>query len=128
LLQKGLFVADVCFYSGYDAPLLIGNKGYDPNTASQGPGYDYDYINSEILLGRATVREGRITLPDGMSYALLVLPDREDMPLEVAEKLEELVRNGATLVGPRPLRTPGLLDPDVRVHRDRDTRLVELAG
>ena len=55
-------------------------------------------------------KDGRIVLPDGMSYRLLVLPDRRTMPLEVLTKISELVTNGATVVGPRPERTPGLKD------------------
>ncbi|MCK7531994.1 MAG: hypothetical protein MZV63_13705 [Marinilabiliales bacterium] len=53
-------------------------------------------------------RAGRIVLPDGLSYALLVLPDRDDMPLEVLRKLGELVEAGATVVGRKPVRAPGL--------------------
>lgn len=127
LLQEGLFVADLAFYYGHDAPLLIANKGHDTRTETLGAGYDYDYVNTDVILNRMSVRNGRIVLPDGMSYALLVLPDRKDMPVEVAEKLERLVTDGATIVGPRPIRTPGLHSPDEKVRRERDARLNEIA-
>ena len=38
-------------------------------------GYDYDYINTDVLLNRMSVgADGRLVLPDGMSYRVLVLP------------------------------------------------------
>lgn len=120
LLQQGLFVADVCYYYGDQAFNFVPPKHVDP---SLGPGYDYDVVNSEVILTRMSVKDGRIVLPDGMSYELLVLPDHEDMNLDVLRKLEELVKAGATVVGPKPVRVNGLGD---YVRRDEDVR--RLAG
>jgi hypothetical protein len=128
LLQQGLFVADVGFYYGDQAPNLVPARRIDPDIkpiypetdclhcgkprpiqiSSLDRGYDYDYLDSGAILTRMRISAGRIVLPDGLSYALLVLPDREDMPLEVLRKLGELVEAGATVVGRKPARTPGL--------------------
>ncbi len=105
ILQQGLFVADVLYYSGDEAPNFIPPKNIDP---SRGFGYDYDVCNTEIMLTRLSVKNGRIVLPDGMSYRVLVLPDRPVLPLSVARKIQELIAAGATVIGPKPLRTPGL--------------------
>lgn len=105
LLQEGLFVADVLYYNGDWAPNLVREK-HEPTDL--GRGYDYDVCNSEVLLTRTAVRDGRIVLPDGLSYRLLVLPPSETMPIEVARKVRDLYRAGATILGPRPIRTPGL--------------------
>lgn len=107
LLQQGLFVADALFYNGDGCPNFVAPKHVDPTL---GEGYDYDVCNTEILLTRLSVRDGRIELPDGMSYRLIVLPDRKDMPREVLRKLKELVAAGMTLIGPKPEQTPGLAD------------------
>jgi hypothetical protein len=107
LLQQGLFVADVCYYNGDGAPSLVEPKHVDP---SLGLGYDYDVCNAEVLLLRMAVRDGRIVLPDGMSYRLLVLPERKAMPVEVLRKICDLVAAGATVVGPKPQRDTGLKD------------------
>ena len=40
-------------------------------------GYDYDDCTAEVVLTRMSVKDGRIVLPDGMSYRLLVLPRRD---------------------------------------------------
>ncbi len=105
MLQAGKFVADVLYYNGDWAPNLVGPKHTDP---SLGKGYDYDVCNAEVLLKRLSVKAGRIVLPDGMSYRLLVLPDTKRMPVEVARKLRDLVAAGATVVGPKPESDPGL--------------------
>lgn len=105
MLRQGLFVADVLYYSGDEAPNFIPPKNLDP---SRGFGYDYDVCNTEILLTRLSVKDGMIVLPDGMSYRLLVLPERQVIPLAVALKIDELVAAGATILGPKPMRTPGL--------------------
>ncbi len=107
LLQQGRFVADVCYYYGDQVPNSVPLKHVDP---SLGPGYDYDVTNAEALVTRMSVREGRIVLPDGMSYRILVLPERETIDLEVLRKIRDLVKAGATVVGPKPRRATGLRD------------------
>jgi alpha-L-rhamnosidase len=108
LLQSGLFVADVLYYNGDWAPNLVGPKQIDQ--PGLGKGYDYDVCNAEVLLTRLSVKDGRIVLPDGMSYRVLVLPETKRMPVEVVKKISDLVKAGATIVGPRPESDPGLND------------------
>jgi hypothetical protein len=105
LLQRGLFVADVLYYYGDGGANFIGPRRNPP---SLGPGYDYDVTNAEVILTRLSVREGRLTLPDGMSYAVLVLPERADIHPAVLARIEKLVTEGATVIGPRPQRASGL--------------------
>ena len=72
------------------------------------PGYDYDVITEEALLTRLSVKEGRLALPDGMSYRVMVLPERTSISLPVLRKLNELARAGAIVIGPKPFETEGL--------------------
>ena len=70
------------------------------------------------------VKDGRIVLPDGMSYAVLLLADKKTMAPEVLEKLTELVRKGATVIGPKPESAPGLTgypECDATVRQLADT-------
>ncbi|MBN2316728.1 MAG: hypothetical protein JXM79_22565 [Sedimentisphaerales bacterium] len=119
LLQEGLFVADVCYYYGDQGFNFVPPKHVDP---SLGYGYDYDVTNAEGILTRMSVQNGRLVLPDGMSYEVLVLPDREDMDLEVLRKVEKLVENGATVVGRKPTKANGLTGYPLR-----DDKVKELA-
>jgi hypothetical protein len=131
MLQQGVFAGDVCYYLGDRPPVIAPPKAEDP---ALGPGYDFDYTNTEALLTRMSVEGGRIVLPDGLSYRLLVLqnctttspetakmigdalslsvspiPSRS-MPLEAVRKIRDLVRAGATVVGPKPEKASGLKD------------------
>ena len=113
LLQQGLFVGDACFYYGDQAPNffpLFHDVPEKPRIKGLGNGYDFDVVNSDVILNRMTVKDGRLVLPDGMSYAIMLLPEQNHMPLEVLKKIGELVREGATVVGPRPSTVPGLKD------------------
>jgi len=121
LLQQGRFVGDVLYYYGDQAPNFVPPKHVDP---SLGRGFDYDVTNSDVLLHRLAVRDGRLVLPGGGSYAVLALPDDERMDPAVLAKLEELVEAGATVVGRRPRRAYGLrdrarADAEVRERADR---------
>jgi hypothetical protein len=100
MLQQGLFVADVAYYYGDHVPNFAQLKKSDP--AKILPGYDYDVITEEALIERASVRDGKIVLPDGMNYRVLVLPDRTAISLPVLEKIKQLVAAGATVIGPKP--------------------------
>ncbi len=121
LLQQGLFVADLCYYQGEDAPAgLPGPGGLVPKPP---PGFDYDGCDTTVLLSRMSVRDGRIVLPDGMTYRVLVLPERRTMTPRVLRKVRELVRAGAVVVGPRPVRSPSF-----RQYPECDREVQTVAG
>lgn len=126
LLRQGLFVGDVCYYYGDQAPNffpLFHDVPDKPRIPGLGNGYDYDVVNTDVILNRMSVKDRRLILPDGMSYALLLLPDQDHMPLRVLRKISELVKAGATVVGRRPENVPGLNDAD-----KENSALRQLAG
>ncbi len=118
LLQQGQFVADIAYFLGESIPSAVP---YWKNLTPLPPeGYDYDFINTEILLDHARVENGRLVLDSGMAYEVLVLPDSREMTLHVLEKIRQLVADGATVIGPKPLRSPSLqgfpaVDEKVRI-------------
>jgi hypothetical protein len=105
MLQQGLFVADVAYFIGEDAPKMTGVC-----TPALPKGYSFDYMNAEVLLTRASVKGGKLTLPDGMQYSLLVLPQLETMRPEVLRRIREMVDEGLVILGPAPKRSPSLQD------------------
>jgi len=119
LLQKGLFVADVCHFYGDQAPNFAAPKHLE---FSPGMGYDYDDVNSDVILNRMSFKDGKLYLPDGMNYSVLVLPQREDIPLDVLQKLEVLIGDGATVVGPKPIHTNTMTE-----YPERDNKVKALA-
>lgn len=108
MLQQGGFVADVAYLLPEGAPSTqpFWGAGLTPELPK---GYDYDVINTDVLLHDAKVgSDGRIHLRSGMSYRILVLPPTNKMSVAVIEKIAELVRAGAWIVGPRPRHSTGL--------------------
>ncbi|MFO7933431.1 MAG: glycosyl hydrolase [Bacteroidales bacterium] len=120
LLQQGNFVGDVLYYYGDQAPNFVKPKHVDPRL---GYGFDYDVTNSEVILTRIDAEDEKLVLPGGQSYEILVLPDQDHADVEVLTKLGELVKKGATMVGPKPSRSHGLKD-----YQERDRQVRELAG
>ena len=103
LLQQGLFVADICYLATEASPQYF----LSPQDRSK---CNYDGCTAEAVLTRMSVKDGRLVLPDGMSYRLLVLPKLSTMTPPLLRKIKQLVEDGATVVGPRPLRSPSLQD------------------
>ncbi len=108
MLQQGRFVADIAYLlpEGAPATMPFWGPGLKPELPK---GYDYDFVNTDVLLSSMTVGDdGRIHLPSGMSYRVLVLPPTDQMSVAAIHKISELVKAGAWVVGERPAHSTGL--------------------
>jgi hypothetical protein len=99
-------VADALVFTGESAPVDLpygrGGSRIVPE------GYDYDGCDTKSLLA-LTVKNGKLTLPSGMSYRMLVLPPTNFMTPAVAKKIQSLVAAGAVVAGPKPQHSPSLV-------------------
>jgi len=103
MLQQGLNVADVAYFIGEDTPKMTGVT--DPELPV---GYQFDYMNAEVIEKYMTVKDGLLTLPHGTQYKILVLPKLDTMRPELLAKIKQLVQDGAVVLGPPPSRSPSL--------------------
>lgn len=117
MLQQGLNVADVAYFIGEDAPKMTGVT--DPALPI---GYQFDYINAEVIERDMTVRDGLLTLPHGTQYKILVLPKQKTMRPELLRKIIQLVKDGATILGPAPTHSPSLQN-----QPDADNQVLDMA-
>lgn len=136
VLMEGLPVNDLAIYAGDNIPrravlpwhlantfpdefpvddprrkgkFMEGQDWVDPLN-----GFGYDSINRDALLRLASVKNGRIVLPGGASYAALVIPASNPMMPEASAlradtlaKLMSLAEAGATIVfSERPVHLP----------------------
>lgn len=108
-VQNGSFVADVLYYYGDHVPNVFPYKHSDPAGAM--PGFDYDVTNEDILL-RLKVRNGKLAVPGGVEYSVLVLPDHKVLSLEALKKVDELLQKGASVIGYKPERYISLTGGD----------------
>lgn len=105
ILQKTDFVADVLYYYGDKIPNLVPPK----NTLfSVGPGYDYEMINTEILLNDLTVENGELVLPGVSRYRVLYTGEEDEISPAALNKLKSLAEQGAIIVGKKPIKAIGL--------------------
>jgi len=118
LLQSGLHVADMLYFLGEDTPKQSSDLKPAPPA-----GTDYDLINAEVLLRDAVVKNGKIVLKSGISYKVLVLSNQTSMRPEVLQKINQLVNDGATVVGPKPTQSPSLANYPIA-----DKQVKEMAG
>jgi hypothetical protein len=109
MLRQGLFVADICYLQPEGSPqrFTVSLPGSSGNTPDR-HGYNFDGCTPEVLLSRMQVKQGRLVLPDGMSYRLLVLPQVETMTPALLRRISTLIRQGATVVGSPPAKSPSL--------------------
>ncbi len=73
-------------------------------------GHGFDGCSPNILMERAKTVDGTIQFSEGSSYRLLVLPDVATMTPELLRKITDLVKEGATLLGNPPKKSPSLVN------------------
>lgn len=113
LANKGEPIVNSISDASHSANMALPENWIDPLH-----GYAYDSFNEDALLRLATVKNGRIELPGGASYAMLVIPgvqamspDAGSMSPEVVGRLQQLVNDGATvLINNTPMKANGMAE------------------
>lgn len=113
VLRHGQTVADVLYLMPEGAPNIFQPPASAFAGTSRLPdrrGYNFDGCSPTALMKLASVRDGRVVFPSGASYRMLVLPNFPTMTPELLNKLESLLRAGATVVGAPPKKSPSLVN------------------
>lgn len=104
VFQATTFVSDVLYYYGDKVP----NSATPKNTRFVvGPGYDYEVVNTEILLDDLSFKNGKLVLTNGAEFSVLALAGEEVMNPLVLAKLGKLAKQGAVIVGLKPQKVAG---------------------
>lgn len=117
MLQQGKYVADVLYLK--DEAISAGVNNYNMTYPVTPYGYRWDITGVEALQQRLSVKNGRIVLPDGMNYSLLVVTPMERTSPETLKRIIELVKQGmkVMLVGNKPIGYLGL-----NAQKDKEVR------
>ncbi len=112
LLRQGLFVADILYLQPEGSPRRFDRPPETELATDIRNGYNFDGCSPDVILNRVKVKDGRLVLPDGMNYRVLVLPDSQTMTLKLLKKIKELSDAGATIIAnPNPpVKSPSLAD------------------
>lgn len=104
MMRQGWYQSDVAYFIGEDAPRMVGMM--EPWIPA---GYQFEHINAEVIIRDLQVKNGMLTLPHGITFKVLVLPPYlKTMRPELLAKIEQLVADGAIVMGPAPERSPSL--------------------
>ena len=95
ILQQGLYAADILYIK--DEGISSGIADYDSTEPFTPYGYRWD-IGSKNILERLTVKEGKLILPHGMNYRVLVLTPMKQCSPELLQQVKRLLQQGATIV------------------------------
>ena len=106
LLQTGVVDKDVLYFYGDGMPNITPKR--DELWLELPAGRDYDATDSRAIRELISVKDGKLTLPHGATYHTLMLPPIDTMTPETLEAVYRLVKDGAVVVGPKPLRSPSL--------------------
>jgi hypothetical protein len=106
LLQQGHYAADICQLT--DEGAFCKSPSLDRSESSVPPGFAGDLGDPEAVLSLMSVRDGRLVLPDGMSYRMLVLSSNQRMSPALLRKIRHLVSQGAIVLGLPPTNSPSL--------------------
>ncbi|WP_276482404.1 glycosyl hydrolase [Paraflavitalea pollutisoli] len=107
MLQQGQFVADICVLKNDEIDFVADQPGSDTARLAY-TGYNYDYCAHDDILNMR-MQDGRLVLPHGQSYRMLLLPPNRFMRLPVLKHLETLIRQGLIVAGKPPLSPPGMV-------------------
>ena len=91
-LERGKPVVDVLRYLGDELDHKPDELEYFPN------GFKNDYLNADVLFNRLDVKGGCFVLPDGMSYAVVWVPDSVMVLPATRARLDALAAKGGRVV------------------------------
>lgn len=119
MLQQGRAANDLAVFYGEVTPPAITYR-YDFPAVPEG--YRYDFVNAEVILNKMSVEGAAITTPTGLRYrALFIARNAERISLPVLRKMRDMVRQGAVLIGLKPVGSPSLADDAAEVRTIIDT-------
>jgi hypothetical protein len=114
MLQSGKAANDIAVFYGEESSMTAIYGSTYPDIPE---GYRYDYVSSDALLNKLTVKGGEITTESGMNYRAIYFGEgTKKVTLPVLEKVLEMVQDGAVLIGTRPEGSPSLSDDPTKVE------------
>lgn len=113
MLQQGHNVADVAWFIGEESPVTALYAEKIP--AGLPANHAYDFINAQMLSDALRNDGADLTTPGCARYKAMYLGGTsQQMTLPTLQRLAQLVRSGATLIGKRPVGTPSAADDQAK--------------
>ena len=97
MLRQGKPISDFCLYLGDDIPARILSHKLPAFPL----GYDFDAFTTDALKNRMMVKDGRIVLPDGVSYRMMILPPDGQLTEESKKTIDHFRQQGVPVYDPQ---------------------------
>ena len=110
MMQNGIRCSDALIYIGDKKP-AIECRSEELSQLLPEVDMKFNYCNQDVLFNNLSVKDGLLCLNNGAYFQFLILRDTE-MDLKTLQKIEELVKKGATVFGKKPQRTLSLKEYD----------------
>ncbi|MEB2777914.1 glycosyl hydrolase [Algoriphagus sp. D3-2-R+10] len=108
LLQQGKNVADILYLYGQNTNITWVSRDQLPVIPE---GYEFDYVNSTILIEDIEVEGDKLKAPSGSTYEALMLDESTSlMTISVLQKIKKLADDGVRIIGEKPVKSPSLAD------------------
>ncbi|MFC2128202.1 glycosyl hydrolase, partial [Bacteroidota bacterium] len=105
MLRQGNPVLDLLVFVGDRAPNhVIHSTQIRPKLPAS---YKYDCVNSDVIINRLKVEDGKLKLPNGITYNALSLQRHDIINLETLRGVYKLSQQGALIVGKKPKKLGG---------------------
>ncbi|MGB5418387.1 glycosyl hydrolase, partial [Algibacter sp.] len=105
MLRQGNPVVDLLVFVGDRAPSHVIHAA---QMRPKLPGaYKYDCVNADVIINRLSVENGKLKLPNGITYNALVLQRSDVMNLETLKGIANLAEQGAIIIGEKPITMGG---------------------
>ncbi|MDR0507305.1 MAG: glycosyl hydrolase family 2, partial [Dysgonamonadaceae bacterium] len=101
ILRQGKPSIDLCLYLGENAPVKILTHLL-PDIPG---GFDFDAFTSYALFNRMDEANGKIVLPDGVSYNMMLMPHNSNITFDALKKIADLVKRGIKIYGAKPIHS-----------------------
>lgn len=96
LLRQGVPVADILYFVGDATP----NGDYSPE--KEFSEYKIDIVNSDVLLNRVKVIDGKMVLPEGTNYRILHIGNHKKIKISTLRCIYNIVSQGVPMIGELP--------------------------
>lgn len=106
MLRAGKWCADIAYFYGEDKNITGRFMHERPEIPA---GWNYDFVNADVLTDEFSVRSGALVTRTGMRYsALRIDPEVRFISRPVLEAIAGFARAGVQIYGPRPERCADL--------------------
>lgn len=113
MLRQGVPVNDLLIYVGEGSPHKPARRSSLRKLPNSN---NYDFCDTEVLMNRIKVQNGKLVLPEGTTYKAVYFQYSDEMSINVLKRVEELAEQGATILVKKPKKPIGYMEQQTKLN------------